>query len=127
MTRVLLLVAFFAFGVVGCSRNATTSVRGKVTWNGDPIEKGYITFYPVESTDSTKGAEIVDGEYKVADLAPGRRRVFISVPPNVEVRDGNRLKLIPNRARITQQTPGNNQVVEVRPGSSEINVTLGKQ
>src|SRR5687768_2170381 len=107
----LLWIALLA--LCGCKRDSGTSVSGMVTYNGHYLEKGHITFFPVEGADSTRGAEIVNGEFKVQDLTPGKKRVVVSATPDATVREtkkGEVLQFSRNQIRITPQTPGNNVV-----------------
>lgn len=63
----------------GCTGGVTSEVRGKVTYNGTPIEKGQISFYPVDGTGKPEGGDIKDGTYSVR-MAPGKMQVRISMP-----------------------------------------------
>lgn len=117
-----LLVTF-----VGCSKNSGACVRGTVTCNGQVLAKGYITFYPAEGTDTTRGSEIVNGDFTVVNLTPGRKRVYITVPPEVTATDAKLLRIKPGQLKITSETPGNNQIVEVRLGADAMSFALGKQ
>lgn len=80
----LLIVFGVAFSVLGCGGGESIergSVQGKVTVNGEPLEKGQISFVPFDtSIGPSSGAEIVNGEYEISEEkgpAPGRYQVQI--------------------------------------------------
>jgi hypothetical protein len=131
MTRyapTILLLAHFA--LCGCKSESGASVSGKVTFNGQDLEKGYITFFPAEGADSMRGAEVVNGEFKVVDLKPGKKRVVVSSTPEPKVREtkkGEVLQFPRNQIRITPQTAGNNVVMDVNAGATVMNLDLGKR
>lgn len=60
-------------------------VTGKVTYNGQPVEKGNISFMPVGGAESARGAggEITDGYYSLSTLGdndgafPGKYKVAV--------------------------------------------------
>ncbi len=72
MYRVLLV---FSLALVGCS--SSNGVSGTVTYEGDPVASGSITFTPADGVGPVVGATITNGEYEVADIAPGRKIVQI--------------------------------------------------
>jgi hypothetical protein len=49
--------------LAGCSGVRTATVKGTVTYNGDKVESGVITFFPVDGMTPTAGATITDGTY----------------------------------------------------------------
>jgi hypothetical protein len=64
----------------GCSGSSTTSeVRGKVSYDGTAIEKGTISFFPLDGQGQPQGGEIKDGAYSVR-MMPGTMEVRISMP-----------------------------------------------
>jgi hypothetical protein len=54
----------------GCGKE-TTSVSGEVTYNGVPIEIGYLSLSPVGKGRSV-AAPINQGSYKIPDAQPGK-------------------------------------------------------
>ena len=67
--------------VMGCGE-ARTSVRGKVTCNGEPLAHGHIYFEPTDGSKGLDGgADIVDGAYQIRSITPGSRRVLIKSKP----------------------------------------------
>ena len=63
--------------IVGCGlgSDGKHTVRGNVTWNGQPLETGTITFFP-ESTAAPEAGKIVDGDFSFRCF-PGTCRVVI--------------------------------------------------
>ncbi|MCA9193314.1 MAG: hypothetical protein KDB03_16195 [Planctomycetales bacterium] len=61
----------------GCSGN-TATVSGKVTFEGVPVERGAITFFPEDGTGPTAGAPITNGEYLATEVPIGKKTVKIN-------------------------------------------------
>jgi hypothetical protein len=65
---------------LGCGPDLKLAdVSGTITFEGKPVEKGAITFFPIAGNAPTAGASIVDGEYK-AQVPFGEMKVAISSP-----------------------------------------------
>ena len=80
LSTVLVGLAALAAACTGNS-SGRQAVSGKVTFEGKPLEKGQIEFYPVGKESNQAGALIKDGTYAIAaaqGLAPGTYRVAIS-------------------------------------------------
>jgi hypothetical protein len=78
---VVLLLSALLLG--GCNANARYRVYGSVSYKGQPITAGLITFIPEGSEASAGGAPITDGKYDIpaaSGLPPGKYKVSISVP-----------------------------------------------
>jgi len=78
VTIVLLLLATLFF--VGCGSSGgldVQPVRGKVTFDGEPISEGRILFRAVDGDKRAFSAEIVGGQYQVETL-PGKMTVEIT-------------------------------------------------
>ena len=67
-------VALSAF-VIGCGSEGVVA-KGKVTYDGEPIATGTITFIPAGGDGPTTGGPITNGTYSV-NLPPGKYRVQI--------------------------------------------------
>jgi hypothetical protein len=77
------LVGLVVLGlVVGCGGRPTTTVEGKVTLDGAPVEKGSIRFVPSDGA-APGGGEIKDGRYSVK-VATGEAKVEITSPKVVD-------------------------------------------
>jgi hypothetical protein len=65
---------------IGCSSSNSSAVEGKVTYGGQPIDVGTITFIPQSKEAIKRGGLIQNGAYSVeAEVgpAPGPHRVEI--------------------------------------------------
>ncbi|HBO44183.1 MAG TPA: hypothetical protein DD670_09670 [Planctomycetaceae bacterium] len=71
LASVLLLVA------AGCADGKPTAIRGTVTLDGQPLERGRIEFRPLDETGPIAAAEIVDGNYEGLAMA-GKKTVVIT-------------------------------------------------
>jgi hypothetical protein len=72
----LCLVSALFFGCGGPSGPKKYDVTGMVTFDGQPIKKGYIIFQPTTPQDRAEGAQIVDGRYNLT-AQPGDKKVEI--------------------------------------------------
>lgn len=71
LAATLLLLAT-ATTFTGCGGSAGVGVSGNVNVNGAPLKSGKITFRPLNSAAGNGGsAEIVDGQYHLADVPVG--------------------------------------------------------
>jgi hypothetical protein len=63
----LCLLAASSGLAIGCSNNSDRqSISGTVTFEGQPLKKGVISFVPLAGTSSpTAGANIVDGQFAI--------------------------------------------------------------
>ncbi len=131
---------------IGCGgvRPDLGSVTGTVTYEGVPIEKGYVSFYPIvekdgSSTGSSAGAPITQGHYQISNLAPGRKRVLVTAqgkaPENAQPQ-GRRSANAERRAKqrpttapekpIPDRATGNNRIVEIKAGEQTLDLALTK-
>jgi hypothetical protein len=62
--------------VAGCGEKAST-VTGKVTYNGEPVAKGTITFTPSDGMGQVFAARIENGVYNIPNAQPGKRKVEV--------------------------------------------------
>ncbi len=56
------------------------AVTGTVRVDGEPLEKGSISFVPADGKGVTAGGDIVDGKYTVTRISPGPMTVQIRYP-----------------------------------------------
>ncbi|MBA2116424.1 hypothetical protein [Bremerella alba] len=72
---ICLALLFFAALAAGCNEDGKISVDGTASWNGQPIEKGYIELQPI-GEGHFASAEIVDGRFTL-QTTPGKRLVKV--------------------------------------------------
>lgn len=79
------LCSFVMLFLIGCGGGgpASATISGEVKVDGQPAEKGTITFAPLEGGGNPATGEIVKGHYEVSTTA-GKKRVMISVPVVVD-------------------------------------------
>ena len=130
----LLLGTVALLSAAGCESKGT--VQGTVTYKGEKLAAGYITFYPVgESGDTkgamgeTRGADIQDGVYKIENLAPGKRKVVIGVSPKLVAAKGadaskSGVKALPPANPIAASARGNSEVFDIRGGDQTLDFAL---
>ncbi|WP_254510386.1 hypothetical protein [Anatilimnocola floriformis] len=82
MLRALSLLVL-CFSIVGCgSSDSTISIKGKVTLDGQPVEKGDIYFTNADPQFGQEAGKIANGEYS-AKVHPGQNKVAISATREV--------------------------------------------
>jgi hypothetical protein len=65
--------------LLGCG-SVKTTIKGRVTWEGNPIETGSISFEPEDRQGPSTGGLIQNGQYEVgsdANVQPGKKVVRI--------------------------------------------------
>jgi len=115
----------------GCGKPAG-SIRGSVSYDGRPVARGAITFFPEDGKGPDGGGAIADGRYEAVDLMPGKKRVQIVGVKAVNF--GRRAEYMNPAAKgtwpkadatgiieradvIAPNAEGNNVVIEVVAGS----------
>ena len=73
------LALVFSSLLAGCDRTRMATVTGTVKVNGNLLEKGTITFTPVDGKRQVTGGEITGGNYSVK-VPPGLMKVSLSAP-----------------------------------------------
>src|SRR5262245_52027456 len=99
----------------GCGRGpAVGTVTGEVTYDGQPVKDGHVTFTPVDGKGQTGGAPILDGKFK-ADQVPALKM-------KVELH-GNKV-IGKRKAYDTPESPVMDDVVELLPPKYNFNSDL---
>ncbi len=79
-----LLLAVTSLFTLGCGGDGKHLITGTVTYDGQLVEKGQISFLPVAGDGAPEGSPIVDGKFEFR-ATPGQKRVEIrgsrAVPP----------------------------------------------
>ena len=60
----------------GCQGDNLAELSGMVTFNGEPVKNGTISFIPLDGKGQTEGVLIADGRYTVR-ISPGKMKVEI--------------------------------------------------
>jgi hypothetical protein len=132
MLRVTVLAATL---LAGCGTGGQTStVSGNVTYDGQAVASGEITFSPADGKGPIASGSISAGQYSVTDLVPGPKVVLISsvaeVPRVMSTEELQKAaeKGIRAPAPAAQLVPpdaeGNGQTIEIKPGSQQLEFTL---
>ena len=126
--------------IVGCGTK-TTSVTGSVTYNGEPVEKGTISFRPMDGTGQTFGARITDGKYTAVERATsGTKTVVITGTKKInhymsseesykkaeEARKAGKQWVdgMEPADYIAEDAEGNSKQVEILPGDQTIDFSI---
>jgi hypothetical protein len=129
-----------AFLLPACGGNLS-SVSGEVSYEGQPIEKGWINFAPADGKGPTAGRPITNGKYEISGLLPGMRIVEITAVKRVpfarssqemarraeqDRARGDNTGLIDPADVIPPEAEGNNATVELKPGAQTLDFALRK-
>jgi len=124
--------------LVGCD-NSLGTVTGKVTYDGEAVQEGFITLAPADGAGPTVGGPIVGGEFSVSDIPPGEKVVLIQAVKAVpfarsseemaaraeeERKKGRGTGLIDPADVIPPNAVGNNAKVQVAAGSQVLDFAL---
>jgi hypothetical protein len=116
----------------GCG-SSTATVSGEVTYEGQPVGDGYVTFTPVDGKGKDAGGPITGGRYQVTGLPPGLKVVKVVAVKKVnfastskemmqraaEARKlGNHDGLVDPADTIPENAEGNNVRVELQAGDN---------
>jgi hypothetical protein len=134
MTRsqILSALALACLLALGCGGKGST-VTGTVTFNGQPLEKGYITFNPTEGKGAPVGAEIVKGKYTAANVAPGKNKVLVvstattdAAPESMDaaIAEAKKAPKGPSKDQPTENSEGNNQAHDIPSGNHVLDLTI---
>lgn len=133
------ILAVMCVVVAGCGGSAN-SVSGKITYNGEPVEDGFVSFRPADGMGQVFSAPIVNGEYKAAQAVPGSRVVSIHGTKKVKLALSSEesAKIAEEQAAagkgglhmteaadyIPDDAEGNNQTHEISSGEQTLNFDL---
>jgi hypothetical protein len=123
---------------IGCQQN--NSIQGNVTYNGEPIEKGYISFRPTGGTGQSLAAPITDGRYTIEKSTPGKKTAVITGVKKVnfyassaesyqkaeEARKAGALQADVAEAAdyIAPDAEGNSKEVDIQPGAQTLDFAI---
>ena len=124
--------------LAGCG-SSLASVSGQVTYDGKPVEEGYITFTPADGKGKDAGGPIKNGRYRVTELPPGPKVVkviglkkvsFASTSEEMQRKAsearkaGNYDGLVDPADTIPENAEGNNVKIDLKPGEQTQNYDL---
>ena len=73
----LLSIATLVVLFVGCGGDGRMEIQGVATWNGAPIEEGYVELAPTDGKGQVVGADIKDGAFVLRTVA-GEKHVSVT-------------------------------------------------
>src|SRR5262245_39091276 len=115
MGQVCALTLTAIWAVSGCSKGpAVGTVTGEVTFDGQPVKDGHVTFTPVDGKGQTGGAKIVDGKFKAEQVPALKMKVELH---------GNKV-IGKRKAYDTPESPVFDEVVELLPPKYNVNSEL---
>ncbi len=125
------LLLFYATGffpLVGCGEEqGRSSISGTVTYEGQPLETGFVNFLPQNGDGPTAAGEVTKGQFSVTGIFPGKKRV------QIQAADQSRTYSSPAPTPNTKDSAifppnaiGNNQTIEIIPGSQTLDFKLKK-
>jgi hypothetical protein len=125
--------------LAGCGGGNTATLTGEVTYDGQPVAEGYVTFLPADGQGPAAGGRIANGRYTVENLTPGPKVVKIEAVKEVPfARSSEEMakRAAENKAKgdgsglidpadiIPPHAEGNNAKVEVKPGKHTVDFHL---
>ncbi len=72
------VLAASVFAFAGCGGGNLAEITGTVKYEGNELEKGSITFIPVDGNGPTEGGLITNGRYSVKNVPVGTAKVVIT-------------------------------------------------
>ncbi len=132
--RSILLLFVALAALPGCG-GADTSVIGTVTYEGQPVQRGVITFTPTDG-GKPEGSKILAGEFAIESLQPGQKQVSIigvfggAAEKRAPVTSDDKIRSMVETARESEMIPtnavGNGQTVSIEAGPQEIAIKLSR-
>jgi len=118
--------------LLGCGRSEGT-VTGTVTFQGQPIDQGLITFSPAGNEGSAAGDEIVQGKYSVTGLKPAKYHVTVEAtkppkftspndPANARAKTDEEIRA--QHDPLPADTTGKEQDLDVKVGAQTLDFKL---
>lgn len=141
MNRVIAIVpAVLGLLSAGCGSDVA-SVSGLVSYEGEPVANGYVTFAPADGKGPMVGGAVTNGRYAVGNVPPGPKVVKVEASngaaPSVQTsEDAARVSKemkgkygadgIIRTETVPVNAVGNNQEIEVKPGTQTLDLSLKK-
>jgi hypothetical protein len=134
---ILIAAASFWPALHGCG--GSNAVSGSVTFDGQPVANGSIAFLPEDGLGPVAGDKISAGRYRVENIMPGRKIVQIigvkkvnfaasqeemAQAAKAHAQTGDASGIVERADTIPPNAEGNNRVVDVQSGQTELNFSL---
>jgi len=125
---------------VGCS-STTATINGTVTFEGQDVEKGMITFTPADGSGAVVGCDIKNGKFYAKGVAPGRNVLLVTAVKQVTFARSSEemaqmaqapaaqegiVGLIDPADLIPSNAEGNNQIHTFQTGSNQLELAIKK-
>jgi len=103
--------------LAGCGGERRYELTGTVTYGGQPVERGEISFDPTEPGEAPEGGPILDGRFRV-EVGPGKKIVRIrgSRPLPPEQQDSPEMGLLYEDYIPARHNTESTREVEITPG-----------
>jgi hypothetical protein len=139
--RLFAAAVVLAAGLLSGCGSPTATVSGEVTYEGQVVGDGYITFTPTDGKGKDAGGPITNGSYKVTGVPPGPKVVKVVAVKKVNFastseemmqraaearKAGNYDGLVDPADTIPERAEGNNAQVEIHPGDNAHDFHLKK-
>jgi hypothetical protein len=139
LVRSLAPAVVAAVGLLAGCGASTATVSGEVTYDGQPVGDGYITFTPADGKGNDAGAPISGGRYTVTGLPPGPKVAKVVAVKKVNFastseemmqraaearKSGDYTGLVDPADTIPDNAEGNNATVELKAGAQTLNFAL---
>jgi hypothetical protein len=117
--------------VAGCQK--VDSISGSVTYNGEPVQKGAITFASADGSGPGFGAMVEDGKYTtdrarrgahVAQVRGVTDRPVLSKEEFLNRADRHHVRYDLPTDYIPEDAEGNNQTVDIQGGSQAFDIAI---
>lgn len=141
-TRLRPALAAALLAAAGCGGPVGT-VTGDVSYEGEPVKRGYITFTPADGKGPAVAAEIAGGRFKLENVAPGPKVVLVEAGgegPSPSVQSSEDMEKLSRQLKgkaidptgiirtelVPPDADGNNRAVDVAAGPQELSFALKK-
>lgn len=112
-------------GLVGCGGPSKSTVKGKITYEGKPVDGGQISFSPTGGEEAAPTTTDVnsDGTYELEAVVGKNSIEYLAPQPEItpEVTEANPAKPSPFDGLVPKS-----KEAEVKSGEQEINIELVK-
>ncbi len=114
----------------GCGGGGQCEVAGTITFEGKPLEDGFISFLPDTGDGPTSAVKVSNGRYKMDGLTPGKTRVMIvsavqaPAGATASAAPATKQEIRNFKPRIPSNAVGNNTIKEIAPGSQTLDFRL---